>query len=253
MAYSFYNAYQSKTNTGSTPMTPAAKFRWDLQQFVNSDFEIASDYYVIQKQDRSTGVWSDYGVRIEAPFAIKQQFTIKDDYRKFIFKDGTTVINMGDMFIFNDYYWMVVDVGRLETPTASCIVQRCNVQLKFTETALLYEDIITIYGVSSTFYANPLNIQQYVTLPDTQMQVRVPNDANSRKILASSKGGTRFLIGNPYRNWRTIGMDTVSEVRPTFAGTVVDDVNGMIMFKLQLEQLDPNDDLVNGVAYQDYF
>ena len=250
MAYEFYDAYKTIATS------PAIQHRQHLQQIVNNEFTNASDYYIVSKKDRTTGVLSDLGIRITMPYEIKDKFTIKDDYRTLLFQDGTTLIDMGDMYYFNDYWWMVIDIGRIESPTASCLVQRCNIQLNFTEQSPLYENIITIYGVSSKFTMGSLKTAQYIVLPDNQMEVAIPNDENGQKIKYTSYGGTRFLLGNPYLNWRTIAFDNISHVRPVWSDTVgtFTDTNGLIKLKLELSATNNDyDNFSLGVAFQEYY
>lgn len=245
MAYEFYNAYNSIIST------PAEKFRSDLQSVVNSQFEIASDYFIIQRFNRISGTPTDLGVRLTVPYHIKGLSTIKDDYRQILFKSNDIVNHIGDLYSFNDYYYMVIDTGRVETPTNSCIVQRCNVHLKFTESTPLTSNVMNIWGIASRYYIGGLSTDSYIKLPDDQLDVIIPNDPNGRKIKYTTSGGTRFLLGNPYQNWRVTNYDNISKVRPTTADV---DTNGLISLQLTLSEINTSyDDLTYGVAWQDYF
>jgi hypothetical protein len=246
-AYDFYNAYLSITST------PKQSFRDEFQANVNSSFEIASDYYVIQKLNRTTQELEDIGVRLTFPYSLKESSTLKDDFRKIIFKDSTSEPKMGDLYTFNNYYYLCIDTGTYESVTNSCIVQRCSAVLKFTEATPTTEDVISIYAVTSKFTFDSLKQNQFIILPDNELSLLIPNDENGRKIIYDSGGGTRFLLGNPLRNWRTVSIDTISHVRPTVE-TTPDDSNGLIGIKLELSEINTAyDDLVNGVAWQDYW
>jgi len=253
VAYEFYKAYKTSITVSSTPLEPSEPVRLDFQQLVNSQFEIASDYFVIQKQNRTTGLWGDIGVRLTFPYSLKEQSTIKDDFRKIIFKDSSNQPKLGDLYSFNNYYYMCIDTGTYESITTTCIVQRCNVELKFTAATPITENIISIYACVSKYIFKSLKQEQFITLPDNELHVLIPNNANSRKIYYTSGGGTRFLIGNPLQNWRVQSIDSVSHRRPTVE-TIPDDTSGLIALKLELSEINTSmDDLVNGVAWQDYF
>ena len=57
-------------------------------------------------------------------------------------------------------------------------------------------------------------------------------------------------MGNPYKAWKPIGIDTISQVRKNLSGS---DTNGIINLRLELCGEVDEDDLVNGIAYQHYF
>lgn len=236
----------------STPVNILTNyFKSNLQAIVNSRFEDCSNYYVVSHKNTTTGIWTDVGVRLDKPYDMKNMYSIKDDFFKVTFKNFDYSVSLGDMFEFGDYMWMVIDTGSVNTTTCSIIIQRCNTVLKFTETSAtpLHDHSITVYGISSRYMMNSLNSTQFITLPDNQVEVSIPNDANTRKIKYAPKP-TRFLIGSPYRNFKVISIDSVSKSRPTVDGEYD---NGIIMLKLELAQTNPKDDLTNGIAWQDYF
>jgi hypothetical protein len=178
---------------------------------------------------------------------------MRDDFRNIIFKNNSSTPLLGDVYKFNNYYYMCIDVNAVESPTVSCTVQRCNTILKFTESTPLSSNVMTIYGVSSRYYIDGLKKNQFITLPDNDVDVYIPNDTNGRKIVYTYKGGTRFLLGNPYQNWQVTSFDNITKRRPSATGNSDDD-NGIIMLQLSLSEINSGyDDLVNGVAWQDYF
>lgn len=257
-----YNLAFHNTALPSTPLFNAQSstpvniltnyFKSNLQAIVNSRFEDCSNYYVVSHKNTITGIWTDVGVRLDKPYDMKNMFAIKDDYFKVTFKNFDYGVSLGDMFEFGNHMWMVIDTGNINTTTTSVFIQRCNTVLKFTETSAtpLHTHSIVVYGISSRYIMNSLNSTQFITLPDNQVEVSMPNDANSRKIKYTSKGGTRFLMGSPYKNFKTISIDSVTKSRPTVDGGYD---NGIIMLKLELAQINPKDDLINGIAWQDYW
>jgi hypothetical protein len=88
---------------------------------------------------------------------------------------------------------------------------------------------------------------RYVLLPSNTMTAKVANTSVARRIKDAPKG-TRLLLGNPLRAWRTIGIDTITE---TFLDINNDDSNGIITLKLQLDAINPRvDNLTAKLAKQ---
>jgi hypothetical protein len=229
MAYEFYDMAQTVNST-----SVASSYRDDLQAVVTDQFDNASDYYPVERRNRTTKVWETIYVRITQPYEIKQQSTIKDDHRTLLFKNQTEVLNMGDLYRFNNYVWMCMDTGRIETPTSSCLIQRCNVELKFANnnSAVVPSTPVfnTVYGVLSL--GKDLNMpieDRLATTSNDEVKVYIPNDADSRLIKMSPNGGTKFLLGNPCRAYSCVSMDTLTFVRKDTTGA---DVNGFIELKL---------------------
>ena len=255
MAYDAYDAYLyfNKMSSDAT-----GQFKSDLQSLVNKSFEIASDYYVVSHRTRitsellaSTPEWNDVGVRLVTPFEVKKTTSLTDDYFKIIFKNFDYEVYLGDIFEFGNHRWMVMNTSSIDTVTKSVLVQRCNVKLKFTETSDLTSDIIEIDGVARKFAIDDLKQNQFIQLADNTLEVFVPNDYNGVKIVWTYGGGTRFLLGNPYQNWKTISYDNISLNRDSNDGT---EDSGIIKLKLELSEINTGmDDLVNGIAWQDYF
>ena len=91
---------------------------------------------------------------------------------------------------------------------------------------------------------------QYIKMPNNTLDVWIPNDFNSRKIQWTHRGGTRFLLGNPYQNWRAVSYDSISLSRKDIDGSEF----GIARLELELSDINSGiDDLDNGIAWQDYF
>jgi len=246
MAYSFYDSYRA------IQLSPSEKIRDDLQQVVNKGFENASDYFVIKKKNRTNGKWENIGVRLTFPYKIKEQSTIKDDYRTILFKDPNITLNMGDLYSFNNYYYLCVDVGKQESPTASCLVQRCNVELKWTTSSTPVMPstplpIITVYGVATQKIVDPSE-DKFILLPNNTLMVTIPNEADGRLIKDSPKG-TRFIIGD--KAWKVVAVDNISGIRTTYGSTTPTSDNGVIKLRIQSEQINSQrDNVASGIAQQ---
>jgi len=261
MSYSSYRAYLNSHN--NNVLTPTQQFKNNLQQISNDTFEIASNYYIVKHHARvtdsllaatpsvaSTPITTDVGVRLSTLLSIQRLTAIKDDFLKVTFKDFDYDVQLGDIFEFNSHRWLVVNTSVETSVTASALLQRCNLQLKFTEDEPLDTDIMVIDAVSSKYAMEELRDGQFIKLPDNKVEVWVPHNAIGRKIHNSYGGGTRFLIGDPYSNWMTTSYDSISRNRTDLDGNT----QGIIRLELELSSINTGlDDLTNGVAWQDYF
>ncbi|MBW3020720.1 hypothetical protein KY334_05465, partial [Candidatus Woesearchaeota archaeon] len=203
--------------TGVFSDNPTQHMKDDLQTVANEGFEISSNYYVIKHikrinslDDFTTPVKTDIGVRLVTPYDIKQKTLIKDDFFKVIFKDFNYAVNLGDVFEFNNYKWIVISTSNIKSITNSVLIQRCNVTLKFTEQSPLTTNILTIPAVANKYIIDDLKNEQFILLPDTELDIIIPNDFLGRKIKWTDKGGTRFLLGSPYQNWKTTSYDNIT-------------------------------------------
>jgi hypothetical protein len=133
MSLPFYNAWRTISST------PSEYWKDSLQALIDDQFDNASNVYTIQKKNNTTGLYEDIIVRLEVPYELKQMSTRSDDYRKILFKDNTISISIGDVYLFNDSYWLCIDGSRVETLTYSCIVQRCNNTLNLYKNNVLYQ------------------------------------------------------------------------------------------------------------------
>jgi hypothetical protein len=235
----------------------ASNFRDTLQLSVNQGFEFASDYYIVKSKNRTNGLWFDMGVRLTKPYKIELSSSLRDDHYEVIFKDSTYAANLGDMFEFSDYRYMVIDISRLKSPTSSCMVQRCNLQLKFmaSNTAVISAtpgSFLTIDGVGITNLSMPTE-NKMSNLSDDEIRVSIPNDAYGRLINYSVNGGTKFLLGNPLKAYSCVSIDNITHVRRNVNNT---DTNGFIVLKLSNKGSQINsfvDNLTLGIAKQNCY
>jgi len=248
VAYEAYNAILSLRNASiRTELTT------QMQAITNSQFQIASNYQIIKYKNRATGVFNDLGVRLSGWYSsTSADIANHDNIKKLTFQDLSTVINLGDVFEFGNFRWIATIVDNIGGITASCAVQRCNCKLKFidsTNDVMPSTPLDTIYSVDAIADVKiyiPIE-DRYVLLPSNTMTARIPNDAEGRKIKDAPKG-TRFLLGNPLRAWRTVAVDTITEVYKNI-NDITD--NGIINLKLQLDSINIRvDNVVAEIAKQ---
>jgi hypothetical protein len=245
LAYSSYDVYLTMVSS-----TPTVDYREFMQQNSTDQFENASNAYWIKHKNRSTGTYTDVLVRLTKPYKFSKVLgDKKEDWFKILFSDFDYTVYLGDIFEFDDYRWMVIDTNTIKGTTKSVVVKRCNIQLKFVEALPLDTDVITIDSIGETKIFDIEN-DKYILLPKGSMRVRIPHDSNSLKIKVSPDG-TRFLLGSPLQSWSVENIDSISAVRPDINGN---SDNGYVELILkQMNDKFPDDDLINGVAYQDYF
>lgn len=218
-------------NSNSTSTSYTQSLWNNLQSKINDgSFENASNYLVIQKENSSTGIYEDIGVRITVPYQLSQRYTIKDDCRELIFKSNDVENNLGDMYQFNGFYWITVDTGRVETPTNSCQLERCNATLKFYDTNGDYNEIPCIAQSKQVY---DVQRDKYIWIPDGKMRVLVKYCDVSKKINLDR----RFILnGLP---WRVGSKDTVTYVRNN---------QGYMEMFFASDAESPNDDMTNEIA-----
>ena len=227
----WYDGYVSRVNeTGSTPTEYYKKY---IQELSNERFKIASNIVGVQFQNRDTLQYEDIDVRLTIPYKLRQQSNIRDDYREVLFQDNSFVIYLGELFQFNGFYWICIDTGRLETPTSSCQIQRCNNTLKFYDENGVYCETPCIAQSGNVY-----DVQQdkMVWIPSNTMKVFVKYDDIGRKI----KSDRRFLMNDT--PWRTGDVNAVKYVR---------NGQGYIEFFVTADVISSNDNRDLGVA--DYY
>lgn len=129
--------------------TPSEYWRDGLQALIDQGFENASNVFTIQKLNTSTNLYENITVRLDTPYDIKQNTTFEDDFRKIIFKDNTKLPLVGDSYYFNDFYWICIDKSNVNSPTISCIVQKCKHSISLYKSGILSQVPIIILDKSN--------------------------------------------------------------------------------------------------------
>ena len=248
MAYKSYDAYLSVK-----PSTNKEYYRQSLQQLVNRDFENAPNFETIQKYNRTYNRFEDIGVRLVQSFEVdNDDRQSSDDLVTIQFKDlDQEDIYVGDLYEFSGYRWLTIETKTIATLAKTCLVKRCNTQLKFTTATPLSATPITIDGLAISKILDTTT-NQFVVLPQGEMFVKIPYGDDAKEIKYTSGGGTRFLLGDPIEAWQVVGIDSINNVRYAVDG--VTETFGFIELRLKKVAIDNNkDDLINKVAWQNYF
>lgn len=209
----------------------------ELQLKIDSEFQYASDYWVIEQE--VDGTWSEIGVRVTNPYSLSQTSTIRDDFKSIIFPNISYPLVLGNRFRFGGYYYITVDTGKSLYPTNSCLVQRCYDFLRFYDDLGVYHEIPAIVSKGG-FY--DLDSDKIMQLPNNQLRILVKYDDESKLIKwadieSQDDKYTRFILNG--QAFRTVSSDPHSMVR---LGV------GVLELRLQADQINPYDDIVNGIA-----
>jgi hypothetical protein len=223
MAYSAYNAYLSSLSKCNDP---AQYYKDNLQCIINGQFENSINYREITLLDRLTLIGTDIGVRLSKPNSMNGSADLKDDFFKVTFKNFDTEIVLGDLFEFDDYRWLVVDISSIDADVMPTIT----------------DDIISIdCVVEKKIY--DIERDKYYILPVEELQAKIPNAPNGRKIKSGRSGGTRFLVGNPATAYSTIGTDSISLVRTDINSSNIN--NGIILLKIKIDTVNERQDNIS--------
>jgi hypothetical protein len=239
----------------SSGKVPSTNYYKDmLQAKLNSVFNLASDVYTIKKLNRDTGLFEDITVRITPWFGETHDEDVKDDYKRIYFQSLDSQSFLGDMYEFDGYRWMTLNREGIKTVTKDCTVRRCNIQLKFKHSSMSDPTIVIDAIASRKMMFTESG--QYVELPRGKLEVFIPNNEDSKKLQIAPKP-TKFLLGNKewdnkYQPWIIESIDSISFVRNTIDYSAAHGT-GYVVLRLTLDQLSPKDDMVNGIAWQNYY
>ena len=208
MTLKYYSTYLK-----IAPSSPQNKYKDELQQLINNQFDNASDIYTIQ-EEQTFGLqdWQSLSVRITHVLSDKNTSEKKDDdWRQIIFKDISHYYGLGIRYQFDNCTWITVQSDQYHYPTASAIVRRCNNLLKWydstntlqTEPCIIDDKIQRYrneYGQYLTTY------EGYITVICQQNALTNAIDINKRFIF----NGQAYKIINlqNYFNKTTYGNDS---------------------------------------------
>ena len=117
-------------------------------------------------------------VRLDTPYELKLKTSVSNDFRKVIFKDSSVSTLIGDIYKFNDSYWICTDGGTIESPTSSCIIERCNNTLQFYDSSSTLHSIPCIISKGSI----SLDEQKIISTLDSEIAVQISNTDITRQI-----------------------------------------------------------------------
>jgi hypothetical protein len=219
-----------------------------FQTKVNEEFSNSSDIWDIEEEVTfASGIYQDVSVRLNTHLisSITGKF-MGDDYKKILFKDLGHAVGIGYMYQFNDCYWITINSEKTKNLAASSVVKRCNNTLRWIDnsggvhTMPCSIDYIILqnldYTGSTSLAVIPSGTIEVISQFNDETNLIVPNQ--------------RFLFGNA-NNWTAYkvqggGVNNYNNVETTDDSTV-----GFIRFTMKIDYISDNDDLTNGIAYDE--
>ena len=140
MSYSFYEASLKIYTDAKTSIIE------ENQASVLDKLKVASTYARIKEQSiAGSSVYKDIDCRLTSLIDPKTGKDFGDEYRKVIFDDYTHNKWLGQMYQFNDNYWLATNTNTRLGASASSILRRCNNELKW------YDDNGVLHVVPCVF------------------------------------------------------------------------------------------------------
>jgi hypothetical protein len=219
---SYFDNYLQRINYDGT--TPAESLKSYYQRLLNDGFMLSPTVKTV----KHNGVMKT--VRVTSYKLRNSLLFVKDDYKEIQFSNLDDVAYLGDIFEFDGLQWICIDT-RTSSLLNMCVVRRCNNYLKLAN-----------YSPIPCFISNivvHLEQDKVIEMPNNQLNCGVQYNDTTKMISLSPP--TRFILNGSA--WKVMGLDN----------GLVKAVNGQGVLQITLEsdQINPKDDLVNGIAYNE--
>jgi len=238
----FLDAYNSISKI------PKSTYRDNFQRLVDEEFYNSSDWYTIQEETTyGSGVYQDLDVRINNVVTGRTGMPQGDDYKVLLFKNIEHPVTLGYMYIFEDNYWVVINVTKKVSLATTAVVRRCNNVLRWiTGDGSYYEQPCVIdYGIKEN--------RDYSTAGSKVVSssglLRVTAQLNEKTN--TIRPNKRFLFGN-INNWTGYrvmggGIENYNNLSTTTNG-----ISGYLILTMNADYINEDeDDLQNGIAELD--
>lgn len=233
-----YNSYLSQT--------PKDQKREAYQKAVDELFYRSSDWYTIQEETEfASGEYKEIDVRINNVVFGRTGMPQGDDYKVLLFKDIDHQVSLGWYYIFDDNYWIVINITSKSSLHTSVVVRRCNNLLRWvTEDGAVFSYPCAIdYGIKEN--RDYATAGSKVVSPSGMLRIATQLNSNTNTIQANQ----RFLFGNP-NNWTAYrvmggGIENFNNLSTLDSNTLA----GYLILTLNADYVNPDtDDLANGIA-----
>lgn len=163
MAYESYNAYLSVTKS-----TPSDIYKDEFQELVNAEYENTTTLKTVLHNGNSITV------RVVGKFNTETLSRQNENYQKIIFKTPDYVVNIGDIFEFDNAKWICTDISSTVV-SKSCTVTKANNELKVYKNSILYKVPCVVEDVTR-LYSMGADENKYIIQPSTDIIIRVPHN-----------------------------------------------------------------------------
>lgn len=219
-----------------------------FQETLDQQFTNAVNIYTIQEEVTfASQVYSDVSVRFGTHLI--SSITGKplgDDYKQILFQDLTHAVGLGYLYQFDTNYWITINSEKTKNLAASSIVKRCNNQLKWID-------------LDGAVHTEPCNIDNTIlqNIDYTGMAAVAVTPSGTIDVICQYNTRTntirpnqRFLFGNA-NNWTAYRVQGggVNNYQNTL--TTTNTSTGFIRLTMKADVISDNDDLTNGICYED--
>ena len=227
-------------NTIDNNINPAPPLMYEelQQEFVNLQWSNTAVIETVKEQEEiGSDNYYDIDVWVDATIA-DTTTGLKDtyDFLKFIFKDITHHVKRGQMYKFDNNYWIVHSYTPYDGLVQSCGVRRCNNFLRIIDPlngALVKIPCIVDYDMSSP----SVQTSKYIITPNNHAVIMVQGNDLSHRLLRTN---TRYILGG--RPFKLLAYQNAIEDDATSPE------NTLMYLDLYLDEIHDKDDIINGIA-----
>lgn len=227
-------------NTINNKLNPVPPLMYEelQQEFVNLQWSNTAVIETVKEQEEiGSDNYYDIDVWVDATIA-DTTTGLKDtyDFLKFIFKDITHHVKRGQMYKFDNNYWIVHSYTPYDGLVQSCGVRRCNNFLRIIDPlngALVKIPCIVDYDMSSP----SAQTSKYIITPNNHAVIMVQGNDLSHRLLRTN---TRYILGG--RPFKLLAYQNAIEDDATSPE------NTLMYLDLYLDEIHDKDDIVNGIA-----
>ncbi len=227
------------------PQSQKAHYEDVIQQFINVQFDNASDVWTIQEETYpGSAVFNDIEVRVNYVISSVTGKNRGDDWKKILFKDIAHQIKIGTFFIFDSNYWLTISTENIKNLTSTCIVRRCNNTLRWIDEDGGYHVVPCMIDYDINENRDYSTTGSALVIPSGTIQVYTQLNSKTNKI----KANQRFLFGNS-TNW--VAYKVLGGGINNYGNLETADNTSAPLLKLTMGTNyinEESDDLVNGVA-----
>ncbi|RPI82269.1 MAG: hypothetical protein EHM34_07190, partial [Nitrosopumilales archaeon] len=172
-----YNYFLS----GSPTFFKSNKENWidDFTQLFDDSFTNASDVFVIQEETLfASGAYADVTVRVNTAINNETGRKLGDDFKILLFQSSHADVSVGQLFQFDNSYWLIVNANSLKSLAVSAMARRCNNRIRWSDTN----------GIT---YSVPCIIDYSIATPDNKNRTDPLIGEGTIKVFAQLNDTTR--------------------------------------------------------------
>lgn len=238
MAYRYYQNY-----IDHVAETPNEAYRNSFQALIDQQWDNTVTLYPNEtnnpvQKEIELGTFEFENIEAHINHVIAEVSTGRkngDDFRKLIFRSLTYSVSRGLYFNFDNNYWLTTFTDEYNSVVKSIIVRRCNNTMKYINPNT--GELITIPCVLDYDSSSPSpQVTSDIITPNNHIVLIV--QGNSKTI--GLKVNQRFLFNQ--RPYKLTGYNNYLQ------NDYVNKDTPLLYYDLYLDEISPNDDLVNNIA-----